>query len=285
MVAVSSCRPVKWALLVADHLGVSAEYPSAVVSPELALVDPELAERARALLPSICAAVGTDSLTAEPFVHMRESLVARAAPARGRLTRFVTLAVLSAALVLGSELPNRGSASGNPATAVDSSSIAVPASSARVGSAIGHAQRTRSARNAPATTPAGTQQLRRLQLQQPTGATLSREPERDRRTATNVRRPFTLVWAAVATATSYDMELVRDETRIFAASSRSPRVSVPRSWVHGGVPYRLQPEDQVFVWPAVDGRRAERPTVNGTLALDLTPIARFISMNRRPHQP
>jgi hypothetical protein len=88
-------------------------------------------------------------------------------------------------------------------------------------------------------------------------------------------RPTTIVWARVAGVSSYDFELVRNGSRIYAASSSSPNVEVPRSWTHRGLRFFIQPEDQAFVWPVIGGRRAAEPVVNGTLAFDHTRIARF----------
>jgi hypothetical protein len=86
---------------------------------------------------------------------------------------------------------------------------------------------------------------------------------------------MTLAWTRVAGVSSYDIELVRNGSRIYAASSSSTNVDVPRSWTHRGKRFSIQPEDQAFVWPVIDGRRAADPVVNGTLAFDNTPIARF----------
>ncbi len=88
-------------------------------------------------------------------------------------------------------------------------------------------------------------------------------------------RSTALVWNGRGDASSYDIELIRDGSRIFATSSPSPGVDVPRRWTHGGERFTVQPEDQVFVWPVVDGRRASRPVVNGTHVFDTTAIARF----------
>ena len=95
----------------------------------------------------------------------------------------------------------------------------------------------------------------------------------------------TLAWPRSVHATAYDLELVRDGAVIFAARSSSPQVHIPRRWTRDGVSYAIQPEDQAFVWPVVDGRRRGEAVVNGALALDLTPVARFIEQSRSKAHP
>jgi hypothetical protein len=90
----------------------------------------------------------------------------------------------------------------------------------------------------------------------------------------------TLVWRPSAAATSYDLELVRDGSVIHSQRLRSPRVVLPRRWQRAGVTYSIRPEDETFVWPVVGGRRSTVPLVNGVLALDLTPVARYVARSR-----
>ena len=90
-------------------------------------------------------------------------------------------------------------------------------------------------------------------------------------------RPTELVWDDLGNASSYDIELIRNGSQIFAASALSPRVNVPRRWTHDGERFSVRPEDEVFIWPVVDGRRGSRPLVNGTHVFDNTLVARFTS--------
>jgi len=89
-----------------------------------------------------------------------------------------------------------------------------------------------------------------------------------------------LAWDRTSGADSYQVELVRSGTVTYATSAASADIAVPRTWRHDGASYTLQPEDQLFVWPVVDGRRAD-PVVNGRLAFELTPVARAIESVRR----
>ena len=93
----------------------------------------------------------------------------------------------------------------------------------------------------------------------------------------------TLVWNRAAGATAYDVELRRGDTTIYSTTSDAPQVVVPRAWRSDGTEFVLQPEDQLYVWPVADGRRA-RPTVDGALAMDTTDIARFVE-RRQSSQP
>jgi hypothetical protein len=97
--------------------------------------------------------------------------------------------------------------------------------------------------------------------------------------------PTTLVWPRSANTSSYDFELVRDGSVIFSMRSLSPQAVVPRSWHREGVTYAIQPEDQVFVWPVIGGRRASAAVVNGALALDMTLVARFSELSQSRAHP
>jgi hypothetical protein len=95
----------------------------------------------------------------------------------------------------------------------------------------------------------------------------------------------TLVWPRSRHASAYDLELVRIGVVIYSTRSSSPRVVVPRSWDRAGASYVIQPEDQVFVWPIVDGRRVATPAVDGILALDMTRIASLIEQSQSGARP
>jgi hypothetical protein len=89
----------------------------------------------------------------------------------------------------------------------------------------------------------------------------------------------TLAWQRSPKATSYEIELVRGDAVIFTSKSPTAQVVLPKSWQRDGKAYAIHPEDRAFVWPIVEGRRAEKPVVNGALALDLTPVVRFFELN------
>ena len=279
----ASClrRTVKWGLAGADQGYMAAMFVDDVVSPELALVDPDLADRARAALP-----LRGPTERARAARAQQLSVVDRA-PRRRRIAPVVALASLGAASVLGSGLLRVGpvvgdspSASGIAISSATTSESGLGSTSAAPGSTVpppGTAARftqvvaaTDAVGQGSVSPSVGTPQAT---LSPATGST---QQSRAGVLAPGVPlRPMTLVWARVPGVSSYDIELVRNGSRIYAASSSSPRVDVPRTWTHGGLRFAIQPEDQAFVWPVIDGRRAAEPVVNGTLAFDKTLIAHF----------
>ena len=82
------------------------------------------------------------------------------------------------------------------------------------------------------------------------------------------------MWAEAAGTAVYDVELRRGSAVIYSSTSTAPEAVVPRSWESAGASFVLQPEDQLYVWRVVGGRRAS-PVVDGALAMDTTDIARF----------
>ena len=250
-----------------------------VVSPELALVDPELAARVRPVLPN---AGVVERSFAIGFEFVPEELLPDDAVTNRRrnvLPLFIVAGVLVASIVGAGVL--RASSSPTTNGSRSASGTAAPmAASAQAGSPASEA-----ASPEGAVTTAAAILVARV-------AGSAAEPEPRALDASSVTRTpslstgdavapvvaprsTSLVWDALGDASSYDIELVRDGSRIFSASSRSPQVNVPRSWMHDGERFAVQPEDVVYIWPVVDGRRGSRPLVNGTQVFDNTLVARF----------
>jgi hypothetical protein len=97
------------------------------------------------------------------------------------------------------------------------------------------------------------------------------------------RSGTTLVWDEAAATATYEVELRRGGAVIHSSTSTAPEVVVSRSWVRDGKAFVLRPEDQLYVWPVVGGRRGS-PVVDGALAMDTTDIARFVE-RRKGLQP
>lgn len=253
---------------------MAAAFVDDVVSPELALVDPELAERARAALP-------LRGPTDRALAARAQRLAAvTAQPPRRRIVPVVALAGMGLVSLLGPGLLRVGSTVGDsqsPTATASGTGSAVAASSSSDPSSTG-ARFTQGIAAAEMTTPMadGVAQTQPMQqeAQQPSMVSTSASPAYS--VAPRVAlRPMTLVWARVAGVSSYDVELVRNGSRIYSASSAMPSMDVPRTWTHEGMRFSIRPEDQAFVWPVIDGRRAPEAVVKGTLALDKTLVASF----------
>jgi hypothetical protein len=98
----------------------------------------------------------------------------------------------------------------------------------------------------------------------PTAASAAGEPP-----ATGARpagRRF--AWAPTAGSTGYHVELFRGSTRVFAEDTTRPEVVVPASWTHEGSPQSLSSGTyRWYVWPVVAGRRQSRATVQTTVTI------------------
>ena len=84
-------------------------------------------------------------------------------------------------------------------------------------------------------------------------------------TRPRVRR---FAWAPTQGASAYHVELFRHEARIFAADTKQPQLAVPARWQMNGRQQKLSAgEYRWLVWPVVSGRRASSATVQATLTI------------------
>lgn len=253
-----------------------------VVSPELALVDAELALRARIVRPAPWAAERALAMRVERAVHASP---VKPPARRGKLLWqgiVPTLVIATmAASILGPgtlrPVVRSGELSGSDAPAQAAQQLSAAPSVARPRQTLENGRveptsRQRVGRSMSSATQIG------VERRSVTGVSTWLAPKLrgwEAGAFGAISPAVTLFWGRAPSASSYDIELVRGHSRIFAARSRSSQVIVPRSWRHGGVTFGIRPEDQAYVWPIIDGRRAARPVVNGTLALDLTLVASY----------
>jgi hypothetical protein len=220
------------------------------LSPELVLVDPELAAWARERLeerraPSISAdpappPVATPRPAApeiggdgdSPAVPARRSRPRRR---RGRLliAAVVGLAVVvAAALVVDSDAPGvSGPAGGRPALALEDEPASPPAPKTK-----------------PAPPPA--------------------PPSSPSGKAAKIATPHRFAWAPRPGASGYHVELFRGNALVFRATTSKPEIVIPRRWRLNGRAQRLEPGAyRWYVWAQVGGRREGKATVQAKLVL------------------
>jgi hypothetical protein len=251
-----------------------------VLSPELVLVDPGLRARARATMvvphwaPSSVEEPPPEPIVVEPEPPQRRRV---AAPV-GTLVATAVASLVVSAFSGGEQANGVVGVDGDRAVG---SATTLSSSSAQGSRAVLSAPVTSGARSRPATENGAT--VSESEESPPiTSSPSAQESEPTHRLTASAT---TLVWPRSTQASAYDLELVRDGAVIFAARSSSPQVLLPRSWSRDGVSYAIQPEDQAFVWPVVDGRRRGEAVVNGALALDLTLVSRFVELSRgKAHQ-
>jgi hypothetical protein len=221
--------------------------PEEWISPELALVDPELARRARALLT-------------EPESTLERLDAARAA------SRIASAQRRLQALPPGEEPRRRrlrptGSRSWAVAALGVTASLLIGASLAGVRVDL---------RGSPASAEGPAVELPRAPS--PTGTTGADRtaPTGSRRSRTTVtaRQPHRFAWAPAAGASSYHFELFRGRSKVFEADTEGALATVPARWTQRGEPRSLEPGSyRWYVWPVAAGRRAAEAIVQADLTV------------------
>jgi hypothetical protein len=222
------------------------------VSPELVLVDPELAASARFSLPM----PGVDVLTVRrgPLPSADASAEALAAVSTAALSTsddlaqprvrtgraWVLLAGVSAVAVVGPLLLGvRVEVGENPASAEQS---------VRAG-----------------TTPAIGQPPPAVRTSVGGGRTSLRPTKGVVRKAATSRR---FAWAPVGGASGYHVEIFRASTRVFSAETAQPELVIPAHWTIGDRRQSLEPgEYRWYVWSVVSGQRSSSAIVRARLTV------------------
>jgi hypothetical protein len=222
-----------------DRRALSSQLADDLVSPELALVDPVLAERERALLPErrpapllveVRSSPGSGhdaALTALATAALDVDEHAGAAESRRRSWRLL-VGVAASTIVALLLLDVHVDVGRTPAAAESTQSLATEATPS------------------PKLTPA------------PTKPAVSSPRLEARRFA----------WAPVPGADGYHIEFFRDSKRVLSVSSTQPQVAIPKQWRSGGKLHALTPgEYQWYVWPVIAGQRATTAVVQAKLVV------------------
>ena len=98
-----------------------------------------------------------------------------------------------------------------------------------------------------------------------TGAKTTGAKSRGAIASTAARR---FAWAPVSTATGYHVEFFHGQSRIYARDTTRPQVTVPARWMYEGAVRALrQGEYRWYVWPIVAGQRDTQAAVQATLTI------------------
>jgi hypothetical protein len=217
----------------------------AVISPELALVDPDLAARVQAALPD-----GEDTVE-----HLLHAARARGAGSSGEAP--VRRSRLSRRRVLQVGLAAAGLAGIAAALAFDVR-VELRERNAVADSAIGRPaltpDETRASRQTAPTPPARKASAQTAKTK--TAASRSKAARTRTRTAGKRTVPEPVLqtrrfaWAPVPRAASYHVEFFRGSTRVFSASTRRAEIAIPKRWRFQGRAQSLEPGDyRWYVWP------------------------------------
>jgi hypothetical protein len=248
-------------------------YEEEVTSPELVLVDPDLAQRARARLrnpaekEALARIASQLERAPEPATPVETGVLAerrRRWPGRWAAPVAAALAVaflLADALVEFGKTPASADTAAleapeptapEPTVAEPTATATAPAPTDRAPSAPNTREPKSQPSRAPSPSPsAGTSN----RAPTPTPARVRAEPQR-------------FAWAPVTDASGYHVELFRQQVKVFAADTRQPAVTIPVRWRFADRKRRLAPgEYRWYVWPVVAGRRAARAIVQSRLTV------------------
>ena len=223
------------------------------VSPELVLVDPELAASARPRLPE-----PPDSLARAPRVPVRS-------PTIFRTDAFI--AVTTAALDADEEPPSRIARHWSQSwrfvagvATVTIVTLLLLDVRVEVGKAPASAERTVSGKSSTSqlggrrSAPGGGK---------PPASSYGSRPER-----AAVPRARHFAWAPERSTSAYHVELFHGSTRVFAKDTTAPEITIPARWSFAGKRRWLQPgEYRWYVWPVVSGQRRSKAIVQAKLVV------------------
>lgn len=233
-----------------------------VISPELALVDPDLAAHARASLPPPGALPRHTRGRSAPVTAAVEARPPVGRTARSRLVRWaVALGMALVGVALLAEV------AGNPNDARRASLSLRPEQGAAVGKQTGRPSRSpvETRRRPVATTaPPSTRTHSSAPPSHPAVHHRARTAPPPRTAPTS--RKF--AWAPVQGASGYLVEIFRGPARVYRATAASAQIVVPASWTLDGKRYSLRPGlYRWYVWPEARGRPGRVATVQARLVI------------------
>jgi hypothetical protein len=241
--------------------GLTPTDDTKALSPELVLVDPELAAWARERLqerrvppkpadPAPAPLVATPRPAGPEISGDEDRPARRSRPIRRRarllIAAVVGLAVVvAAALVVDSDAPGvSGPAGGRPALALENEPTSPPAPN------------TKQLPPPPAPPPPAP----------PPPAPPPPAPRAGK--AATIATPHRFAWAPRPRASGYHVELFRGNALVFRATTSKPEIVIPRRWRLNGRTQRLEPGSyRWYVWAQVGGRREGKATVQAKLVL------------------
>jgi hypothetical protein len=210
-----------------------------IVSPELALVDPELGQAARARLADLPGIVHPQASPAPIGTAMfgRRVPSSLGPPVREGHSRRLLVGVAAATMLALVLFDVRVEVGERPAVAESNPSESPHASS------VG-----------PVTRPSS-----------PTTAS-RRPPDTTRKLFRATDRRF--AWAPVPGASGYHVEFFRGSARVFADETTGPLLTVPAEWSLDGSRRSLRPGTyRWYVWPIVGDHRQSHAVVQATLSI------------------
>lgn len=263
------------------------------VTPELALVDSELARRARADLPDVAHPAerrGTRSVSGTPGTAPAGQTVERRRWAARRREAFwrgvVPLGSVSAVIAslwlvglfpreYGRQDLSPASTASAARAALSPSSLSVPSTAPGASSASPQAASVKGAIPVPhqTSTPPDPSSPATPRPQAPPQVPTERSAPSVNSSVAGRKQAFG--WVPVRGATHYRVEFFRGRTKIFEARPAVARFELPPRWVYGGRRYRLTPGQYLWVVrPALGPRsrvRYGKPIVRATLIVPPVP--------------
>ena len=74
-----------------------------------------------------------------------------------------------------------------------------------------------------------------------------------------------LRWPAARGITGYTVELYREGVRVFVSQTSTNGVAIPETWTVGDRKLRRDPGDTLYIWPLKAGKRQAKPLYHGLL--------------------